>query len=128
MAQSRSPQPFVLAACGLFIMAYPGLALSYTTPAPYELEVMRWVGLALVGLAITRPWALATGGDPAKRMRRWTSTSAGLGVLYVVVTNPVFLIGGFATLVAAVLDAGVERATQAAHDLLIRLTEERSAG
>ncbi len=124
MVAPLARQSLLLAAGGAFLLAYPSHALSYTVPAAYEVELVRWLGVALLGLAGIRPWALGVGGRPATRMRRWTRITLFALVLYVFTTNPIFLIVGFSTVVGASLDAGVERSTIAAEELLARLVPQ----
>ena len=109
---------------GCSLSPTPRVALIWMTPERYEMELMRWAGLAVICLAAVRPWALAEGGDAATRMRRWTGVAFGAGLLYVVTTNALFLVVGFATVAAAVLDTAVERASRAANEVLARLAEE----
>lgn len=109
---------------GLLALFHPSYVPNYRTPAPYELEIVRWLGLVLIGLAWIRPWALRTGGDAAARMRRWTGLAGLSTALYVLTANPLFLVIAFASVVAATLDAMVERSTAAANAMLARLSNE----
>jgi hypothetical protein len=124
MARSHGTQSVTLAAVGLLGLLRPTYLLSYTTPEPYEIEIVRWTGLGLVCLAAIRPWALRSGAAPARRMRLWTGAAGTTGFLYVVSANPLFLVVAFASVVAATLDAALERSTNAADELLVRLHDE----
>ncbi len=114
----------VLVLGGLLAALAPAVVLGFSRPEPYEVGIVRWMGAAALGLAAVRPWALRMGDDPARRMRRWNAATIGVALLYLVTTNPLFLILAFATLAATVLDAGAEWATIAAEELRQRLSEE----
>ena len=117
-----------LVTLGVAMAAAPGLVLSHTAPAPFELEVLRWAGAALIGLALTRPWALVQGGSTAARMQRWTRLTVASALLYVTTTQPLFLVVGFCFLTAGALDGAMERATLSTRELITRLIEGRADG
>lgn len=123
---SLRTESLALAAFGMIALLYPRVPLGFTTPEPFEVEIMRWAGLAVLGLAAIRPWAIRSGGGPTRRMRRWTAVAVLAGILNVLTTNPLFLIVLFSAVVGAVLDATVQRATTAAYDLLARLQAEEA--
>ncbi len=124
MPRAVSDTSLLLIVGGLLAALAPSFVLAFSRPEPYEVGIVRWIGAAALVLAAVRPRALRMGDAPARRMRRWNGTTIGLALLYVVTTNPLFLILAFATLAASVLDAGVEWATIAAEDLRQRLLEE----
>ncbi len=124
MRQTTASPSLPLLAGGLLAALAPAFVLGYSRPDPYEVEIVRWMGAAAMALAAIRPWALRAGADPARRMRRWNTVTLALAAGYLVTANPLFLVLAFATLVAAVLDAGVERASSASMDLLRRLQQD----
>lgn len=113
--------PTGLGILGAIALLYPTIVLGFTQSEPYEAEITRWVGLGLIGAAGMWSWAQRLGGVPARRLTRWLRAAAGSALLFVLTTNPVFLVIGFALLIAGVLDAMLERATIAAFDLMARL-------
>lgn len=124
MHVSLQRQSIVLAALGLALLAHPTYLIGHVAAEPYEVELAQWAGVAMIALAPIRPWALRAGGWTRIRMRNWSGAAATSGVLYLVVTSPFFLVVGFATLLAAVIDASVERATVASNNLFNALRSE----
>ncbi len=120
MPVSHRTQSAFIGAVGFLMAVVPGYAVGFMTSDPWEIEVLRWAGLLMLGLAMIRPWALATGDDAAYRMRLSCRLALALGVVYFVMTEPLFLILGFSVLAASVLDAAIERASRASEEFLAR--------
>ncbi len=124
MQASLRRQSIVLAAVGIALLAHPTYLIGHVAAEPYEVELAQWAGVVMVALAPIRPWAMRAGGWTTIRMKNWTGAAATSAVLYVIVTSPFFLVVGFATLLAAVIDASVERATVASNNLFNALRSE----
>lgn len=110
-----------LALVGAVGLLYPAVVLGFTIAEPYELEIMRWTGLSLLATAPMWLWATRRGGSQARRLSRWVRTATIASLLFVLTTNPIFLLVAFSLVVAGLLDAMLERGTLAAFELMARL-------
>lgn len=109
---------------GAVALLYPAVVLGFTEAQPYETQIMRWLGLVLLGATVMWPWAQRHGNDPARRLRRWLRAAAVFGLLLVLTTNPMFMVLAFTVVTAAVLDAMLERATITSFELMAQLKGE----
>jgi len=110
---------------GVGIAAAPSAAIRVVASTEWEVELIRYFALAVVGLAVLWPWAMRQGGAPARRLRRWAALAAFGAALYLLGDQQLYLIMAFACLVAGVLNGGIDRA-MAASDALRAELERRN--
>ncbi len=115
-----------LGVLGAVALVYPAVILGLVEAEPYEMEIARWTGLGLIGAATMWAWAQQRGFGVARRLRRWLRTAAFAGLLFLLSTNPIFLVVAFALLTAGVLDTMLERVTIAAYELMSRLRSDEA--
>jgi hypothetical protein len=123
MVTYRRSQWLVAVSLGTLMVVYPRVVLGFTAPEPYEAEILRWAGLAMLGCTAIWPWAVRMGGRVLQRLRRWMALSFTAAVLFVVTTSPLLLIVAFTLVAAGVLDATAERALAKSRELFIHIRE-----
>ncbi len=116
--------PWLLFA-GAGVALAPSPVLGGVASAEWEIELVRYFGLAVVGLAVLWPWAMRRGGASARRLRSWVVLAALGAALYLIGDQQLYLIMAFACLLAGVLNGGMERAI-AASDALRDELERRN--
>jgi len=102
---------------GAGLAVAPSPVLGGVASTEWEIELVRYFGVAVVGLAVLWPWAMRRGGPSARRLRSWVGLAAfGVG-LYLMDDQQLYLILAFACLLAGVLNGSVERAISASDAL-----------
>ena len=114
---------FLVAGAGLAFA--PSSVLGAVASTEWEVDLVRFFAVTLVGLSLIWPWAASHGGAPARRLRWWATLAALGAVLYVMDDQQLYLIMAFACLVAGVLNGALERAI-AASDALRAELERRN--
>lgn len=110
---------------GVGVAVVPSSVLGVVASTEWEIELVRYYGVAIVGLAFLWPWAMRRGGASARRLRSWVGLAALGAGLYLVDDQQLYLIIAFACLLAGVLNGGIERAI-AASDALRDELERRN--
>lgn len=90
--------------------------------SPWQVFVLRMLALVGVSLLAVLPWAREAEADVRRRLRRWSIPGVGASIIYLLSTDPVYLIVGFCLLVGAAVDMWATRAHIASETLRIRLT------
>jgi hypothetical protein len=113
---------------GLGVAVAPSAAIRTVASTDWEVELVRYFAIAVVGLVLIWPWAMRQGGAPARRLRRWVALAALGGALYLMGDEQLYLIMAFACLVAGVLNGGVERAMAASDALRAEMERRHEQG
>jgi hypothetical protein len=117
-----------LLALGLGVTFAPSAVLASVASAEWEIELLRFFAVAVVGLALVWPWAMNWGGAPARRLRRWSALATFGAALYLVGDQQLYLILAFSFLVAGVLNGGLDRAVAASDSLRAELEWRHEQG
>ena len=112
----------VLGFLAVAVLALPGGVFSIVTEDSAQRSILRLHALIGVSLLAVLPWAANAGDDVRRRLRRWSVPGVAASVVYLVFTEPLFLMLGFCLLAGASLDTWVTRAHVASESLRARLT------
>ena len=113
---------------GVGVALAPSSLLGAVASTDWEIDLIRYFAVAVVGLAVLWPWAMRRGGAPARRLRRWTALAAFGAVLYLMGDQQLYLIMAFACLVAGVLNGVIERAMAASDAMRAELERRNGQG
>lgn len=121
MTRSRQVGPLTGTVTGLALLLLPASFFAPVATDAWEVDLIRFAGLAVIGLALLWPWATAQEHEVRRRTRRWTGAAFVAAVLYPLTANSVFLLLGFALVTGGVLNISMERAERASQALSRRL-------
>lgn len=117
----------LLGSLALAVILLPAPVFSIVAATPWEVMLLRALGLISLSLLAALPWVATAGIDIRKRMRRWSIPGVSASVIYLISADPIYLILGFSLLTGATLDVWTARAHLASESLRARLrpTENR---
>lgn len=98
----------------------PGFFDSFAD-AEWEVGIVRLAASVLLAIVGVWSWVSQTGGGALTRFNGWVSPGMGLLAVYLLSSNPLFLILGFSTLFAGAADLWLLRAHTAAESLRFEL-------
>lgn len=111
----------MLGLLALVVLIAPDTSFSMVSAEAWEIQVLRAVALAGVTLWAAFPWVARASPPDRIRFRRWLVPGVAATVVYVVGTDPFFLLIGFSLLAGAAMDVWVTRAHLASDSLRVRL-------
>jgi hypothetical protein len=111
----------VVAAFGLMLALVPAAVLDLVAGDRWEIDLLRFSGLFVAGMALLRPRTIRNADAAARRLPAWLLGVWLCGGGYFLWGRPLFLIIGFSLLVGMTLDSAVEQAHLASENYLRRL-------
>lgn len=125
MRRTRVPSSplrnIVLGLATLALVLLPDGLFTAPTAAPWEVTVLRLLGLVGVSLLAGLPWVRGASVDAHRRLRRWSIPGVAATVIYLLSTDPLYLLIGFCLLTGAAVDMWMTRAHIATETLRVRL-------
>lgn len=121
MSRPRPVAPLSGTITGLALLLVPPSVFAPVAASPWEVDLLRFAGLAVIGVGLIWPWAMAQDHEIRRRTRRWVGTALVMAFLYPLLANSLFLILGFALLTGGLLNLAMERAERASQALGRRL-------
>jgi hypothetical protein len=110
-----------LSLAAIAVVLLPDGAFAVVTTRPWEIVILKMLGLIGVSLLAVLPWASQAGADVRRRLRLWSIPGVAASTLYLVSTDPVHLLVGFCLLTGATLDTWMSRTHVASETFRARL-------
>lgn len=124
--QPRSASRQVALGCAAFaLVILPDAFFSVISTAPWEVMTLRMTGMVTVLLLAGWSWAAQVGGSVLRRLRRWSIPGVAATTVFLVSTDPTYLLIGFCLLTGAALDLWATRGHIASESLHTRLGPDR---
>lgn len=115
---------------GLVLGAFPTVFMATGQIQPWRIEMLRMLGILVIGVALIMPWVGREGGATALRFWLWITGAMSCGFLYLMSRSPLFLILAFCCASGGVLSSWMEKAHVASQRLweAVRTEEKRNPG
>ena len=111
----------VVAALGLVLALVPSSVLELVAGDVWEVDLLRFSGIFIVGMALLRPRTIRNADAAARRLPAWLLGAWLCGGGYLLWGRPLFLVLGFSILFGMTLDSAVEQAHLASENYLRHL-------
>lgn len=122
IAIPRSPlRNLVLGLAAVALALLPDGVFAGLAGAAWEVTVLRMLGLVGVSLLAGLPWLRRASLDAQRRLRWWSVPGLAATAIYLLSTDPVYLLVGFCLLTGAAVDMWMARAHIASETLRVRL-------
>lgn len=105
----------------LLIAVAPTAWLEVISPVPWQHEIVHLTGLVGIGVAAVWPWSRRQDPASTRRFYVWLLLGTATLSIYVVSASPMFLLIGFSSLFAGLLDISMARAHVASREYRDRL-------